>query len=189
MPMTTCSSRRCRAALRAPRPGRAAVRLRELGAGEFAVLDTVFAGLSGTSRYRRFHGATPRLSPSMRERLAAVDGHRHVAVAAFAGPEPIGIARLIALGGGRAELAVEVVDAWQGRGIGGRLVRAVAARGRAVGLTQVVAEVLAENRAMQALLASAFPDRSRAAVGVEITFTADLIAELTGTDRARSRAS
>lgn len=150
------------------------VRLRELGAGEFDVLETVFDGLSPMSRFNRFHGATPRLSPLLRDRLGAIDGRRHIAVAAFAGREPIGIARLIDLGDGRAEMAVEVVDAWQGRGIGAQLVRAVAERGRAMGGTEIVADVLADNLAAQGLLASVFPALSSVEQGPEIIFTADL---------------
>lgn len=131
--------------------------IRELGTGEFDVLDAVFDGLSVTSRFRRFHGAIPRLSPLVRERLAAVDGHRHIAVGAFAGRGPIGIARVIAQCGGRCDLAVEVVDRWHGQGVGSRLVRAVAERARAAGHTEVVADVLADNVPIRRLLASVFP--------------------------------
>lgn len=149
-------------------------RLRELGPGEYDVLDTVMAGLSPTSRYRRFHSGVPRLTPQARERLAAVDGRAHIAVAAFVGPAPVGIARVIALGDGRAELAVEVVDAWQGHGIGGRLVRAVADLGRAAGFREIVADVLAENTAMRLLFASAFPDFTGVGDGPEVELTAAL---------------
>jgi GNAT superfamily N-acetyltransferase len=148
------------------------VRIRELGPGEYDVLDAVFDGLSPISRYRRFHGAVPRMAPFMRARLGAVDGHSHIAVAAFAAGDPVGIARLIALGGGRAELAVEVVDAWQGMGIGTRLVRAVVERGRAAGHAEIGAEVLAENVAMRLLLASVFPELAAVDDGPEITYTA-----------------
>lgn len=136
----------------------AAVRLRELGPGETDVLDAVLAGLSENSRYLRFHTGVPRLTARVRERLAAVDGRSHVAVAAYAGAVPIGIARLIGIGGGRAELAVEVVDAWQRRGVGRRLVRAVAALGRAAGMRELEADVLAENVAVQMMLTSVFGD-------------------------------
>jgi RimJ/RimL family protein N-acetyltransferase len=114
------------------------------------------------------------MAPFMRARLGAVDGHSHIAVAAFAAGDPVGIARLIAIGEGRAELAVEVVDAWQGRGIGTRLVRAVVEHGRVAGLAEIVADVLAENVAMRLLLASVFPDVSAAADGPEITYAASV---------------
>lgn len=152
----------------------AAVTLRELGAGDGAVLDTVFAGLSPASRHLRFHAGIPRLTPSVRARLAAVDGEQHIAVAAFAGPEPVGIARLLILAPGRAELAVEVVDAWQGRGVGTRLVRAVGELGAARGVREVVADVLAVNTAVQMLLASVFPDLVVDGDGPELTVTAHL---------------
>jgi GNAT superfamily N-acetyltransferase len=158
--------------------GPAAVTLRELGPDEHDVLDVVFAGLSPTSRYRRFHAPIRRLSGSMRTHLGAVDGHRHLAVAAFAaGGAPIGIARLIGFGcgpPGRVELAVEVVDAWQRRGVGSRLVREVLARGRAAGHREVVAAVLAENFGMQMLLFAVLPDLTWVQDGPELTFTGTL---------------
>ncbi|GAA4558489.1 GNAT family N-acetyltransferase [Pseudonocardia xishanensis] len=152
----------------------AAVRLRDLGPGEEDVLDAVFAGLSATSRYRRFHYGTPALTPAVRASLAAVDGERHLAVAAFVGDEPVGIARLIATGGGRADLAVEVVDAWQGRGVGGRLVHTVLVRGAEAGFTTVDADVLSTNGPMLGLLAGLLPDHTRRVSGPETRVSASL---------------
>ena len=150
-----------------------AVALRPLDERDGAVLDGVFAGLSATSRYLRFHAGTPRMTTAVRARLAAVDGFDHIAVGAFTGDdEPLGIARLIRVGPGRAELAVEVVDAWQGRGIGTRMVRAVVELGAAAGITEVVAEVLAGNRAAQRLLAATFPQLTAVRSGTETTFLA-----------------
>ncbi|MEJ2890119.1 GNAT family N-acetyltransferase [Actinomycetospora aeridis] len=170
--------------------GRAPVTLRELGPDEFDVLDTVFAGLSDHSRYLRFHGATPRLRGAVRRKLAAVDGRRHLAVAAFGpGGEPIGIARLIgpcgtkrsgaaapeAVGSLRdAELAIEVVDTWQGRGVGRRLLAAVAVLGREECYSRLVADVLTENTGMRVLLASVLPILAVETDGHETTLTADL---------------
>ncbi|PVZ13092.1 GNAT family N-acetyltransferase [Actinomycetospora cinnamomea] len=166
-----------------PRPlGRApTVAVRELGPTDADVLDAVFTGLSDHSRYLRFHGATPRLTGPVRRKLTAVDGRRHLAVAAFAPTgEPVGIARLIWLGLRDAELAVEVVDAWQGRGVGRRLLHAIAARGREEGYARLVAVVLAENTAMQALLASVLPIVAVETDAHEITLTADLRPALAG---------
>ena len=117
----------------------------------------------------------PRLLlPQVREHLAARDGRRHIAIAAFASRTPVGIARLIALDDYRGEIAVEVVDAWQRRGIGARLVRAITERGRFLGHTEIVADVLAENSAARGLLTSIFPKPNAATDGPEITFTVDL---------------
>ena len=144
--------------------------VRELGPQDGAVLDAVFAGLSTVSRFRRFHGAMPRMPAPIRERLAAVDGRGHLALGAFVDGEPVGIARLITIGPGRADLAVEVVDDWQGNGIGARLVREVVALGQARGITEMVAEVLAENTAMRRVLAMTFPDLVVTDTGPEITY-------------------
>ncbi|NMO88952.1 GNAT family N-acetyltransferase [Actinomycetospora sp. TBRC 11914] len=157
-------------------PSTPLVTLRELGPGEYDVLDAVVAGLSPDSRVRRFLGPVPELAPAVRDALAAVDGRRHLAVAAFAGGRPIGIARLVGEEPGRAELAVEVVDAWQGRGVGSRLARAVLDRGREAGFTTVVADVLAENPAARGLARALFPGLSGRPEGTEIAFTADLTA-------------
>ncbi|GAA2882847.1 hypothetical protein GCM10010472_46230 [Pseudonocardia halophobica] len=153
----------------------AEVRIRELGPGRYDVLDAVVEGLSPTSRYHRFHTPAPRPTPQVREALAAVDGRSHIAVAAFA-PDgtPVGIARLIAVGDGQSELAVEVVDEWQGRGIGGRLVRDVVERGRAAGHRAVRAAVLAENVAAQALFFTVFPAAIALPAAHEIGFAAEL---------------
>ena len=158
-----------------PGPSVAPPTVRELGPGDVDVLDSVFAGLSDHSRYLRFHGATPRLTRAVRTKLAAVDGRRHIAVAAFApGRRAVGIARLISLGLRDAELAIEVVDTWQGCGVGRRLLRAVAARGREEGYSRLVADVLTENIGMRVLLASVLPIVTVETQGHETTLTADL---------------
>jgi RimJ/RimL family protein N-acetyltransferase len=149
------------------------VRVRELTAADGAVLDAVFAGLSLQSRYLRFHGAVPRLSAAARRQLTALDGRHHVAFGAFAdrNHEPVGLVRIIATGDGRAEVAVEVVDAWQGRGVGTCLVRRAKERAAELGYRRLVAEVLAENRAVQALLRGVFPGATASRYGVDITMS------------------
>jgi GNAT superfamily N-acetyltransferase len=148
--------------------------IRELGPGEFDVLDAVFAGLSTGSRFNRFHAGIPRMQPSVRNALAAVDGCRHIAVAAYAGGEPIGIARLIAVRDRPADMAVEVVDHWQGCGVGTRLVRAVVDRARAAGHTVVEADILAENHAVRRLIDRIFPEVTSTVDATEITYRGDL---------------
>ena len=115
-------------------------------------VDTVFAGLSPHSRYLRFHSPVPRLSAQVRERLVDVDGRRRAAVVAEAvgprGVEPIGIARIAGAGCGPAEMSVAVVDAWQRRGVGTRLLTAVADLAERLGYDELHGTVLPENAAM-----------------------------------------
>ena len=51
-----------------------------------------------------------------------------------------------------AEVAVAVVDDWQGMGVGGRLTAALAARAREEGITSFTALVLADNELILKLL-------------------------------------
>ena len=113
---------------------RSLVHIRELGPGDGDVVDVVFAGLSPRSRYLRFQGPVAELSAATRRSLTALDGRTHVALAAFTQGRPIGIVRIIDLGDGRGELAVEVVDRWQGCGVGTRLLQAARDRAAEHGL-------------------------------------------------------
>lgn len=138
------------------------IRIRPLRTGETGPVDAVFEGMSAHSRYLRFHGPRPRLTASMRRQLAAVDGHRHIAVLAEVVDgdrvTTVGVARFIATGEGVGEVAFAVVDAWQGCGVGGRLLRALRYRAIDLGHEVIVAHVMAENRPAIALLRSVFPD-------------------------------
>jgi GNAT superfamily N-acetyltransferase len=121
-------------------------------AGAPAAVDAVFAGLSPRSRYLRFHSPVPRLPAAVRARLVDVDGRHHAAVVAeVAGVGPIGLAEVFGNGHGTADLAVAVVDAWQRRGIGRRLLTTVAAVAEEIGYTELRGMVLPENAAMLGL--------------------------------------
>lgn len=146
-------------------PGTAAagsVMVRRMTRDDSPVLDAVFAGLSGRSRFLRYHAATPRLTRRMRTALLDLDGRRHVALVAEVGPgdprRAVGIARLIDLGDGCAEVAVEVVDAWHRRGVGTRLLESVAHHADLLGYVEFHADVLPENLGMRLLLTKVFPD-------------------------------
>lgn len=138
-----------------------ALRLRELRPDERWVVREVFSGLSPESRLRRYHAPLHRLSDAMVARLAAVDGSAHVAVAAEArghdGWHPAGIARLVRIAPGEAELAVEVVDRWQGRGVGRMLLEDLRQRAAGLGYVSVTGSILVGNVPMLELLRSVFP--------------------------------
>lgn len=135
-------------------------RLRDLRPGERATVQAVFDGLSTASRERRFHGPVRRLSPAMLDALSAADGQDHVVVVAELGwgrrRRPVGLARLVRTGADTAELAVEVVDAAQGRGVGRRLVEATRVRAMTLGYRIVEADVLEDNAPMLHLLREAY---------------------------------
>ena len=136
------------------------VRVRPLRRDEGAPLDAVFAGLSPESRYLRFHSPVHRLSTPLRRALLDVDGCRHVAlVAESPDGEAVGIARLVrdARQTDGAEVAFEVVDAWQGRGVGRLLLTAIVEEAARIGVSRVHARVLVGNAAAEALVRAVFP--------------------------------
>lgn len=126
--------------------------LRPLRSGEYDVLDDVFLGMSQRSRRQRFLVPMPRLPGASRRTLADVDGARHVAWVALVGGHPVGICRYVRTAPGTAEIAFEVVDDHQGRGIGSALLDAVATVAYANGITCLEASVDPDNAASIALL-------------------------------------
>lgn len=134
--------------------------------------------MSDRSRYLRFHAPMPKLSPMMRRVLCAVDGERHLAVVAevrhHRAWHPVGIGRMVADGTGRAEVAVTVVDAWHGRGVGTRIVRALKNRALAHGVHELIAEVLPENAPMLAVLRRELPSYRVERSGAALRFVGGL---------------
>jgi len=114
-------------------------------------------GLSPESRYFRFMNTLRELSPEMLERFTHPDPQREVALVALVddddAPRQIGVARCAA-GASRekAEFAIVVADAFQGKGLGGLLMTELLDRARTAGVRQVEGLVLATNHAMLELM-------------------------------------
>jgi GNAT superfamily N-acetyltransferase len=126
--------------------------IRPLRNGDTGTIAAVFARLGSASRQRRFCGAKPRLSDDDLAALARVDETHHVLVAYVPGDAaPAGIARLVR-DGTTGEIAFEVADTLQGRGIGSVLARELAADARAAGITRLLATVCGDNRPVVSLL-------------------------------------
>ena len=126
--------------------------IRPLRNGDVETVTAVFERLGETSRRMRFNGPKPRLSDLELEHLATVDETRHVLVGYLAGhARPIAIARLVR-DGSSAEIAFEVADEHQKRGIGSALTAELVADARAAGITEVTALVATENTAAVSLL-------------------------------------
>ena len=127
--------------------------VRPLRRGDTATVSAMFERLGERSRRTRFNGPKPRLSTTDLEQLAAADPNHHVLVAYVQGdPRPAAIARL-ARHGSSAEIAFEVADELQHRGIGSALTAELIADARAAGITEVTALVASDNPAALALLA------------------------------------
>jgi GNAT superfamily N-acetyltransferase len=120
--------------------------LRPLGPGEVEVLDAVFDGLSPDSRYNRYLTGVPRLTGQMRSILTAVDGSAHIAWVAEVGGRPAAIGRLIRLSPATAEMALEVTDVHQGRGLGTALLDTLMTVASVSGIHTIRATVLSTNQ-------------------------------------------
>lgn len=115
-----------------------------------------FARFSAESRRLRFLAAKPRLSESDLAYFTHVDHHNHEALGAVAAADgrALGIARYIrdTENPEVAELAVAVVDDWQGRGLGTALVTRLMDRAREEGIERFTALVAVDNEVMVKLL-------------------------------------
>ena len=106
---------------------------------------------SEESIYLRFFAPLRELSDRDAKRFTHVDYRQRVALVMFIGDALVGIARYDRLGGptdGTAEVAFNVSDAFQGRGIGSVLLEHLAAIGQEAGVERFVADVLPQNRKM-----------------------------------------
>jgi len=130
-------------------------RLRPLEPTDRDTLARGFEGLSDESRYRRFLSPLPRLTRTQLDYLTQVDHHDHEAILAVTGQdEPMGVARYVRTDpdGDEAEVAVTVVDRWQGRGLGTVLLERLTERAREEGVHRYTATALASNDDMIDLL-------------------------------------
>ena len=135
-----------------------AVLIRQVHSADAPLLADGFARLSPESRRLRFLRRKNELTPAELRYFTDVDHHDHEALGALdhAGGRGVGIARYVRDAGDpqSAEIAVTVVDDWQGRGLGTELLAQLSGRARAEGIRRFTALVSADNAAMAALLRS-----------------------------------
>jgi GNAT superfamily N-acetyltransferase len=125
------------------------IAIRPIRPDDKVALTAAFERLSPESRYRRFFRSLKRLSASDLRYLTEVDHRDHEALVALDGDgQLIGVARYIRSeeDPASAEVAVTVVDDWQGRGVASELLTALVRRAREEGITHFLALVLGENR-------------------------------------------
>ena len=111
---------------------------------------------SENSIYLRFFTYKATLSAKELKRFTEVDHHDRVAFVITRGADIIGIGRYDRLDDPtEAEVAFNVSDAYQGRGVGSILLEHLAAAARENGIRRFSAEVLPENRKMITVFAEA----------------------------------
>ncbi|HET6831487.1 MAG TPA: GNAT family N-acetyltransferase [Solirubrobacterales bacterium] len=123
------------------------IELREIRSDDKAALAAGFDRLSPESRYRRFFTPLERLTETDLAYLTEVDHHDHEAVIGFdLDGQPVGVARYVrGYEQEIAEVAVVVVDDWQGKGAATALLERLAERAAENGVERFVALILQEN--------------------------------------------
>lgn len=110
---------------------------------------------SAESIYMRFFAPIKQIPEKDLDRFVNVDYHDRVAFVMTIRDEIIGIGRYDRLDEDSAEVAFNIADAHQGRGIGSILLEHLAAAAREMGISRFVAEVLPQNRPMLQVFAAA----------------------------------
>ncbi|HET7399347.1 MAG TPA: GNAT family N-acetyltransferase [Intrasporangium sp.] len=103
---------------------------------------------SPESVYLRFFAPLRELSDRDVHRFTHLDYHDRVALVATLGGEIIGVGRYDRVGPSEAEVAFNISDHYQGKGIGSVMLEHLAAIARELGITKFTAEVLPQNRKM-----------------------------------------
>src|SRR5690242_17283817 len=132
------------------------VLIRPVRCTDASLLADGFARLSPRSRWMRFLGTKTSLSAAELRYLTDVDHHDHEAIGALSAADGrgVGVARYVRDTNDprSAEIAVTIVDDWQGRGLGTELLARLSDRARRAGIDRFTAVVSAENAAMAGLL-------------------------------------
>jgi acyl-CoA synthetase (NDP forming)/RimJ/RimL family protein N-acetyltransferase len=110
---------------------------------------------SPESTFLRFFSPMPRLTETLLEQFTVVDHTNQVAIVALIGGEIVGVARYDRIDQRQADVAFNVSDAHQGRGIGSVLLEHLAAAARERGISRFVADVLPQNAKMVAVFREA----------------------------------
>src|SRR4051812_10344303 len=125
------------------------VRIRPIRPTDGNALREGFARLSPESRWLRFLTVKKELSPAEVRYFTDIDHERHVALVAVNATDGqgLGVARYVRDTDDPdvADLAVTVVDEWQGRGLGTKLLHELSVRARSSGITRFSALTSVEN--------------------------------------------
>jgi GNAT superfamily N-acetyltransferase len=154
--------------------GRAAAVIRPAHPDDLAALGDFFAELSAATRYLRFFGPITPGQALLRQLCGLADTID--AVVAVRGGVIVGHAMAVDRTGHQGsrvtDIGVVVADAWQGRGLGSALTRALVTGARARGVTLMEMDVLYGNRHVLDMITSHWPatriERTRDSVSIRI---------------------
>ena len=136
--------------------------LRPIHPSDAEAVQAFHVGQSQKSIYMRFFAFKSKLSSKELKRFTEVDYKDRVALVITIGGEIMGIGRYDRLDDPEeAEVAFNIADAHQGRGIGSILLEHLAAAARENGIRKFSAEVLPENRKMLMVFSDAGYDVKR----------------------------
>ena len=136
--------------------------LRPIHASDADAVQAFHMGQSQNSIYMRFFAFKAKLSSKELKRFTEVDYRDRVAFVITIGGEIVGIGRYDRLTDpAEAEVAFNIADAHQGRGIGSILLEHLAAAAHENGIRRFSAEVLPENRKMLMVFSDAGYDVKR----------------------------
>jgi RimJ/RimL family protein N-acetyltransferase len=155
----------------------ARVRIRPIRPGDGPRLIAAYERLSAHSAYQRFFSVRRRLEPDWASFLATVDYRQRLALIAEPAhggdAELVGVARYEPSPDEVPEVAFVIMDAWQNRGLGTALFRALLEAAQARGFRRFRAWVLADNARMLDLIGryGEIERRQRDGPVVELIFT------------------
>ncbi len=171
------------------------VRLRPITPDDAEGMERFHSRLSDRTRYLRYFGPYPRMTPKDLYRTTHVDYRDRVGLVIELGDEIIAVGRYEYLsdrpGPRAAEVAFVVADEHQGRGLGSILLEHLNGAAAENDIASFVAEVLAENNAMVQVFRDAGyqVERSRDGSVLHLEFAIDPTEALQSVRDSRERAS
>lgn len=149
---------RARAARQPARASLRTIRIRPVRPDDARLPADIFTRLSPASRYARFLSSRPQLTAAELRYFTDIDPYDHEALIALTRRhgDPVGAARFIRDHDdlASADVAIEVVDEWQNRGVGSLLSTRLTNRAQRVNVSPFTALVQADNLRARRLLAN-----------------------------------
>jgi acetyltransferase len=135
------------------------LRVRPVRHDDSELEEAFFRALSLESRYQRMLSGGTKVTPEWIDSMTHIDYHRHMAFAVTSvsdGVEQfVGVGRYVVDAATlSADVALVLADAWQGQGLGRRLLATLLEHAQTAGVREAVGVVLATNKAMLRLARS-----------------------------------